>query len=117
MISLIALFLSGCGAAIHSVVDPSKGNQPYASEEGDQPMDLREGKPVYIWPVASPDGKRIAFVSSRDGNTELYVMNADGSNPVNLTRSRSEDGNGSYAWAPDGSRVVFSYRRSGQWVI
>jgi Tol biopolymer transport system component len=117
IIPIALLFVSGCESTIQSVVDPLKGNQPYASEEGDEPMDLREGKPVYIWPVASPDGKRIAFVSSRDGNTELYAMNADGSNPVNLTRNRAEDGDGSYAWSPDGARIVFSSRRSGHWNI
>jgi hypothetical protein len=37
-------------------------------------------------PVWSPDGKRIAFISGRDGSLQLYVMNADGSKQRNLTR-------------------------------
>ena len=36
-------------------------------------------------PQWSPDGKRIAFSSERDGNPEIYVMNADGSDPRRLT--------------------------------
>ena len=36
----------------------------------------------------SPDGKKIVFVTNRDGNGELYVMNADGSGQRNLTRAR-----------------------------
>jgi TolB protein len=36
-------------------------------------------------PQLSPDGKKIVFVSDRDGNAEIYVMNADGSGQVNLT--------------------------------
>jgi Tol biopolymer transport system component len=36
-------------------------------------------------PQFSPDGAKIVFVSDRDGNAEIYVMNADGANQVNLT--------------------------------
>ncbi|MCA9884513.1 MAG: PD40 domain-containing protein [Anaerolineae bacterium] len=36
-------------------------------------------------PVWSPDGEHIMFVSGRDGNAEIYVMNIDGSNPIRLT--------------------------------
>ena len=39
-------------------------------------------------PAWSPDGRRIAFVSRRDGNLEIYVMNADGSGQRRLTRKR-----------------------------
>jgi Tol biopolymer transport system component len=44
-------------------------------------------------PAWSPDGRRIAFVSARDGNDEIYVMNADGSGQRRLTRNRVRDGN------------------------
>src|SRR4030095_9755354 len=37
-------------------------------------------------PVWSPDGQKLAFVSNRDGNREIYVVNADGSNLQNLTQ-------------------------------
>ena len=117
LVALLTLLTAGCTHVPASVVDPLKGNQPYDQADGDEPMDLREGKPVYIWPVSSPDGKRIVFVSNRDGNTELYVMDADGSNPVNLTRNRADDGNGSYEWSPDGNRIVFSSMRRGDWDI
>jgi Tol biopolymer transport system component len=39
----------------------------------------------------SPDGKHILFDSTRDGNREVYVMNADGSGARNLTRNPAED--------------------------
>ena len=39
----------------------------------------------------SPDGSRIAFTSARDGNFEIYVMDADGSNPTRLTNSPATD--------------------------
>jgi Tol biopolymer transport system component len=46
----------------------------------------------------SPDGTRIVFTSRRDGNPEIYVMNADGTMPVNLTMDPGADLNP--AWAP-----------------
>jgi len=42
-------------------------------------------------PAWSPDGRKIAFVSYRDGNAEVYVMNADGSGQRNLTRNPATD--------------------------
>jgi hypothetical protein len=42
-------------------------------------------------PTRSPDGKRIASESDRDGNNEIYVMNADGTNQKNLTNSPAND--------------------------
>ena len=36
-------------------------------------------------PAWAPDGRRLAFVSTRGGNADIYVMNADGSNVAQLT--------------------------------
>ena len=58
-------------------------------------------------PAWSPDGSKIAFVSNRDGvDTELYIMNADGSNPVRLTDDALDDN--SPAWSPDSLRIAFT---------
>lgn len=62
-------------------------------------------------PAWSPDGTAIAFVSTRSGDTDIWVMNADGSNPVNLTRSPGYDGQPS--WSPDGARIAFTSGRNG----
>ena len=43
-------------------------------------------------PTWSPNGKQIAFVSSRDGNNEVYSMNADGTEQTNLTNNPAFDG-------------------------
>jgi TolB protein len=43
-------------------------------------------------PAWSPDGRKIAFQTRRDGNFEVYVMNADGSNPVRITEQSDFDG-------------------------
>jgi len=49
---------------------------------------------------------RIAFETNRDGNWELYLANADGSNPVNLTRTADVDELYPKA-SPDGTRICF----------
>jgi DNA-binding CsgD family transcriptional regulator len=48
---------------------------------------------------------KIAFLSNRDGNQEIYVVNADGSGETNLTNGPGDDSFG--AWSPDGSRIAF----------
>ena len=62
-------------------------------------------------PSWSPDGGRIAFDSLRDGNGEIYVMNADGSGQTRLTDDPGFDGSAS--WSPDGSRIAFQSFRDG----
>ena len=59
----------------------------------------------------SPNGRRLAFTSERDGNTEVYVMNADGSGQRNLTQDPADDIVGT--WSSDGRRIVFTSNRDG----
>ena len=54
---------------------------------------------------------RIAFASDRDGNWEIYVMDADGGNQQNLSNNPSDDRDPS--WSPDGKRIVFFSNRDG----
>ena len=62
--------------------------------------------------VFSPDGKQIAFMSGRDGNTEIYAMNVDGSNLRRLTNHPLSDS--TPTWSPSGSQIAFTSDRSGK---
>jgi len=48
---------------------------------------------------------KIAFVSDRDGNQEIYVMNADGSDQTNITNNSASERDAE--WSPDGSKIAF----------
>ncbi|MBI5032397.1 MAG: PD40 domain-containing protein [Chloroflexi bacterium] len=62
---------------------------------------------------AGPGGGsgRIVFVSNREGNDEIYIMNADGSQAMNLSNNPANDT--LPAWSPDGSRILFTSNRDG----
>jgi TolB protein len=55
-------------------------------------------------PNYSPNGGKIAFESQRDGQSEIYVMNANGTGQTRLTHSGK---NYAPKWSPDGSRIAF----------
>jgi Tol biopolymer transport system component len=59
---------------------------------GTTPVNLTQNLKSDFDPAVSPDGKKIAFVSARDGNEEIYVMNAlDGSMQQNRTNTAAYD--------------------------
>jgi Tol biopolymer transport system component len=62
-------------------------------------------------PAWSPDGEKIAFASDRDGDFDIYIMNADGSGVTQLTDDPAWDEHPS--WSPDGSSIVFASSRDG----
>ena len=61
--------------------------------------------------MAYADGSKIAFNSNRDGNYEIYVMNADGSGQTRLTNNPATDYYPSFS--PDGSKIAFNSYRDG----
>src|SRR5262249_12542012 len=76
--------------------------------------------PALLWTAAASqdDGLRgkvvvpeLLIVSKRDGNANIYLVNAKGENAKNLTKSESEN---SYpAWSPNGKKIAFASDRDG----
>ena len=62
-------------------------------------------------PAWSPDGTKIVNVSTRDGNHELYTMNADGSDKKNVTNVSSNETEPT--WSGNGQKIVFVTDRDG----
>ena len=61
---------------------------------------------------AQPPRQRVVvFVSNRDGNDEIYVMNSNGSTPRRLTENNKRDL--APVWHPSGNRIAFTSTRDG----
>jgi Tol biopolymer transport system component len=103
LIAVAAVALLGWAA--WTVVFPSR-----APAEAPPSRAYKDGSPAW-----SPDGMRIAFYSERDGNAEIYVMNADGSDVQRLTNSPADEGYP--AWSPDGRTITFDSDRDGDFEI
>jgi imidazolonepropionase-like amidohydrolase/Tol biopolymer transport system component len=66
------------------------------------------GLPFDSQPVYSPDGAELAFVSDRDGNENLWISNADGSGPRQISTMEDNSVFISPEWAPDGKSIYIS---------
>ncbi len=84
------------------------------------PQRLTEDPARDSWPSWSPDGRQIAFESDRQedkAQAGIYVMDADGGNPRNLTPVWSAH---QPSWSPDGQQIAFASGRGGTmgiWVM
>jgi Tol biopolymer transport system component len=123
------------GTWIAYTVDATRPNSPIAAggpQPGNAPDLQPASGPTQLWLVHpdgsgahqlttggfgntsaswSPDGSRIAFSSTRDGNGEIYVIGVDGSGEARLTNAPASDW--APAWAPDASRIAFTSDRTG----
>lgn len=85
---------------------------PFAGGEPVVLLGYKEGPHSHQeWPTWSPDGERFAFVSTHEGNQEIYAARADGSEVVRLTQHPGVDSHPS--WSPDGTRIAFATDRFG----
>jgi serine/threonine protein kinase/Tol biopolymer transport system component len=71
------------------------------------PADKRSELVKATMPAWSPDGTQIAFSSNRDGDWDIYRVNADGSDLHNLT-NRDAKSDLAPSWSPDGSQIVYA---------
>lgn len=92
---------------VYAVDDGGNYNLYTIKSSGGNPNFLTAAPSSEIEPVWSPDGQRIAFISAPSTDTErgeLYLINADGSNPVQLVTGL----NSHPAWSPDGRQIAFT---------
>ena len=66
-------------------------------------------------PAISPSGRQIIFMSTRNGNWDIWTVASDGSGARRLTTSPANDG--LPVWSPDGSQIAFVSDRGGSWGI
>jgi Tol biopolymer transport system component/imidazolonepropionase-like amidohydrolase len=72
---------------------------------GGQATRITSGRAMDVQPVFSPDGQQIAFTSDRAGGDNIWIVNADGSEPVQVTKEKFRLLNNP-AWTPDGEYIV-----------
>ncbi|HEX4945488.1 MAG TPA: protein kinase, partial [Blastocatellia bacterium] len=64
----------------------------------------------------SPDGRRVAFISNRSGEMEVWVSDLDGANASALTSLRAQESNCLH-WSPDGQQIAFSSNVQGEFDV
>jgi Tol biopolymer transport system component/DNA-binding winged helix-turn-helix (wHTH) protein len=80
------------------------------SEAAGPPRELISSTREDGWPQYSPGGGRIAFLSDRSGSRQVYVCDADASNPLRLTSLAGGVQRPYPGWSPDGEKLVFAAR-------
>lgn len=96
------------GAILFSSLAP-RGWDVYLAGVGAEARRLTDHQALDYNASFSPDGQRIALVSERDGNLELYSVNRDGSDLKRLTSDFALDDHP--AWSPDGNKIAFCSTR------
>ena len=79
------------------------------NDDGGQLVQLTTDHPPAVndeSPSWSPDGTKIAFASNRGDSYDIYAMDADGKNPVQLTKDRAKEI--APRWSPDGTKIAFT---------
>ena len=100
-------------------VNPPRGDEGdiwTMRNDGSRKRNLTDSPGVADWsPSVSPDGRSIAFMSSRDGAHELWLMDGALASPRELTRAGELSEYPS--WSPDGGSLTYGANRSGNFEI
>jgi dipeptidyl aminopeptidase/acylaminoacyl peptidase len=86
--------------------DQYRSNLWIVETDGSRVRELTTGDRGDSSPVWSPDGKRIAFLSDRDGTAQLFVMYVDTKEVAQLTHLEQAPGN--IKWSPDSKQIAFT---------
>ena len=91
---------------VDKVKDQSRSNLWLVDVEGTRVRELTSGPYSDSAPVWSPDGRKIAFISDRDGSSQLHVMWLDTRETAQLTHLQQAPSN--VEWSPDGKQLAFT---------
>ena len=91
---------------VDKVKDQYRSNLWVVDSDGSRVRELTTGDRDDSAPVWSPDGKRIAFMSDRDGTAQLFVMYVDTKEVAQLTHL--EQAPTGFKWSPDGKQIAFT---------
>lgn len=91
---------------VDKVKDQQRSNLWIVNGDGQRLRELTPGNWRDSAPAWSPDGKRIAFLSDRDGTTQIHVMWADTREVAQLTRGQKSPSD--LKWSPDGTKLGFT---------
>jgi hypothetical protein len=99
-----------------------QGTDPQGNDPGIYLVPFEGGEPIRLtnhesdrMPVFSPNGSQIAFMSTRNGDWDVYTVSTSGSAPRQITTGSGNDG--LPAWSPDGSRLAYVSDTGGSWGI
>lgn len=109
----VAAVPGGNGAVVFQSVNRKGVANPeiWARTPAGQFVNLTNNPASDMYPAVSPDGTKIAFSSSRDGASGIYVMAINGKNVVRLTKDTTP--NQDPTWSPDGKQIAFESFRDG----
>jgi Tol biopolymer transport system component len=115
---LVALVGPGAAATLGHLTparfvggDFAAGDHPAGVVKGHAPA--KPSSRAFASPAVRQAGVgKVAFTSARDGQFQIYVMDADGSNQTRLTNN--PEGDYGPAWSPDGTKLAYTSRRGGK---